>query len=270
MIIGNKDFDLKNGHYIMGILNVTPDSFSDGGTHNTLDTALFQTEKMISEGAAVIDIGGESTRPGAASVSAEEEQERVLPVIEAVKARFDVPVSLDTYRASTAAAGIAAGVDLMNDIWGLLADPDMGKVIANAGIPAVLMHNRLNHEGYKDLIPEVRIDLEDLVQRAETAGIAKEKIILDPGIGFVKTTEENLQVMHHLGDLMIPGIPMLLGTSRKSMIGNTLQLPVDQRVEGTLVTTILGAQKGCCIFRVHDVKENLRALRMWEAIEGNA
>lgn len=269
MIIGKKDFNLENGRYIMGILNVTPDSFSDGGQHNTLDGALFQTEKMIVEGASIIDIGGESTRPGGDPVTAQEEQERVLPVIEAIKARFDIPLSLDTYRASTAKSGIEAGIDLMNDVWGLLADPDMGSVIADAGIPAVLMHNRVNHEGYRDLIPEVRADLEDIVTRSLAAGIEKEKIILDPGIGFVKTTQENLQVMKHLEDLMIPGIPMLLGTSRKSMIGNTLQLPVTERLEGTITTTVLGAQKGCCIFRVHDVKENLRALRMWEAIENS-
>ena len=233
MIIGNKTFDTKHHGYIMGILNVTPDSFSDGGKYDHLDAALKHADEMIRDGAAIIDVGGESTRPGYTLISDEEEIARVTPVIEALKKEFDVPVSLDTYKSGVAKAGIEAGADLINDIWGLKWDV---------------------------------ADLDETMKMAKEAGIKKETIMLDPGIGFAKDLDQNLELMNHLELLNQWDVPVLLGTSRKSMIGLTLDLPSDQRVEGTVATTVSGYMKGCRFFRVHDVKENMRAMKMIEAI----
>ena len=265
MIIGNKTFDTQHEAYIMGILNVTPDSFSDGGKFNTLDAALRQTERMVEEGAAIIDIGGESTRPGYTKLSDEEELSRVLPVIEAVKKRFDVPVSLDTYKSGVAREGLRAGADMINDIWGLKYDEKMAEVIASSGVSCCLMHNRKEAD-YRDFMQDVAADLADTIHLAEAAGIADEKIILDPGVGFGKTYENNLEIINCLEELNMFGYPLLLGCSRKSVIGLTLDLPVTERVEGTLVTTMFGVQKGCMFVRVHDVKENVRTIKMCEAI----
>ena len=271
MKIGNREFDFENSCYIMGILNVTPDSFSDGGKHNDIDAALRRTEEMIEEGAAIIDVGGVSTRPGHEQISEEEEIERVVPVIEAIKQRFDVPVSLDTYKSNVAKEGIGAGADLINDIWGMRYEQDqeqtMAKVVAKADIPCVLMHNRQSTE-YLDYPAQVFAELEKSASVARGAGVRKEHIILDPGIGFGKTYEQNLTLMNSLEKMNALGYPWLLGTSRKSMIGLTLDLPADQRVEGTIATTVIGAMKGCSIFRVHDVKENKRALDMTLKILG--
>ncbi len=265
MKIGTKEFDLENEFYVMGILNVTPDSFSDGGKYNDLDHALRQAERMVEEGAAILDVGGESTRPNHVKISSEEEIERVCPVIEALKQRFDVPVSLDTYKSDVASAGIAAGADLLNDIWGLKWDGTMAKVIADAGIACCLMHNRKDNV-YNNLVEDVLDDLRECVDMALAAGIAKDKIMLDPGIGFAKDLDQNLSMMKHVGRIKELGYPILLGTSRKSMIGLTLDLPVTEREEGTLTTSIIGLMEGCSIFRVHDVQTNMRGLKMAQAI----
>ena len=267
MKIGNRDFDMTAHTYIMGILNVTPDSFSDGGRWNDRDKALKHVEDMIAEGMDVVDVGGESTRPGYTMLSDEEEIRRVVPVIEEIKSNFDIPVSLDTYKSAVAKAGIAAGADLINDIWGLKYDGDMAGVIAESGLPCCLMHNRKEPD-YQNFMRDVASDLEETVRIAREAGISDEKILLDPGVGFGKTYENNLEIINHLEELHKLGFPLLLGTSRKSVIGLTLDLPADQRVEGTLVTTVMGVLKGCSFVRVHDVKENARAVKMTEAIVG--
>lgn len=265
MQIGGWEFDVGNHTYIMGILNVTPDSFSDGGTFNRLDAALFHVEEMLKEGMDLLDIGGESTRPGYTVLSAEEEIERVVPVLEKVKARFDVPISLDTCKAKVAEAGLKAGADLINDIWGLKYDPEMAEVIGRGKVPCVLMHNRKAAD-YGNFLEEVAADLRESIALAKEAGIAEDRIILDPGVGFGKTYEQNLQIMKSMEILHQFGYPLLLGTSRKSVIGLTLDLPVQDRVEGTLVTTVFGVLNRCAFVRVHDVKENVRAVRMAEAI----
>ena len=268
MRIGNKEFLDSGRTYIWGILNVTPDSFSDGGKYDRLDAALCQVERMVQEGMDVLDIGGESTRPGHVQISDEEEIERVAPVIEAVKARFDVPVSLDTYKYEVARAGAQAGADLINDIWGLKYDEgQMAAFLAERGLPCCLMHNRRQAE-YGDFLPELKADLQETLAIASRAGVRKEHIILDPGVGvgFAKTREQNLEVLANLGGLRELGCPVLLGASRKSVIGLTLDVPVTERLEGTLVTTVFAVLSGCSHVRVHDVKENVRAVRMAEAI----
>ena len=263
--IGNKMFQKKGHTYVMGILNVTPDSFSDGGKWNDKDRALRHVEEMLADGTDILDIGGESTRPGYTLLSDEEEIARVVPIIEAVKARFDVPISLDTYKSKVAQAGIAADADLINDIWGLKYDDKMAAVIAESGLPCCLMHNRKAAD-YQDFMQDVAADLAETLQIAEKAGIADEKIILDPGVGFGKSYENNLEIINCLEELHMFGYPLLLGCSRKSVIGLTLDLPVTERIEGTLVTTVMGVIKGASFVRVHDIKENVRAIRMTEAI----
>jgi len=266
MRIGKREFAVSGKTYVMGILNVTPDSFSDGGAWNGKDRALFHAERMIRQGADILDVGGESTRPGHIRISDEEEAARVIPVVKALKAQFDIPLSVDTYKSEVAKAAIDAGADLINDIWGLKADPKMAEVIAEAGVPCCLMHNR-NNTAYRQYLPEVLSDLNECLCMADRAGIAREKIILDPGIGFGKTYEQNMTIMNRLEMLHDLGCPILLGTSRKSMIGLTLDLPVDQREEGTLVTTVMAVQKGCMFVRVHNVEANVRAIQMTEAIQ---
>ena len=266
MKIGNKDFQTKGQTYIMGILNVTPDSFSDGGKWNQMDAALRHVEDMLAEGMDIVDIGGESTRPGYTLIPDQQEIDRVVPMIEAVKARFDVPISLDTYKSAVAKAGLAAGADLINDIWGLKYDPDMAGVIAAAGVPSCLMHNR-RAAGYQNFFPEMLEDLQQTLNLADAAGIARETIILDPGVGFAKSYENNLECVKRLPELISAfDLPVLLGTSRKSMIGLALNLPADQRVEGTIATSVMAVMAGCMFVRVHDVQANARAVRMTEAI----
>lgn len=266
MRIGDREFDLKHRCYVMGILNITPDSFSDGGKFQEMDQALFHVEEMIEEGADIIDIGGESTRPGHTKISAEEEIDRVVPLIEEVKNRFNIQISLDTYKSSVAKAGILAGADLINDIWGLKYDAQMARVIAEADVPCCLMHNR-EEAVYTSFVTDVIADLQESLSLAGEAGIAQDKIILDPGIGFGKTYEQNLEMLAKLERLHVLRCPLLLGCSRKSVIGLALDLPVTERLEGTLVTTVLAMWKGCSFVRVHDVKENLRALKMAEVIK---
>lgn len=265
MIIGCRDFDVKNHTYIMGILNVTPDSFSDGGKYNNLDNAKRRVEEMVEEGADIIDVGGESTRPGHVAISVQEEIDRVIPYIEMIKKDFDIPVSVDTYKSVVASAAIDAGVDMINDIWGLRKDPMMARTIAKSGLACCLMHNRSQLE-YTNFLLNVFADLNETLRLAETVSIDKEKIILDPGIGFAKNYEQSLEVLHYLEDFHQFGLPMLLAASRKSVIGNTLNLPVDERIEGTLVTTVMAVMKNYSFVRVHDIKENKRAIQMAEAI----
>lgn len=266
MKIGSREFDVKNHTYVMGILNVTPDSFSDGGNYTETDRALFHVEQMLKEGADLVDIGGESTKPGYVPVPEEEEIRRIYPIIEAVKSRFDVPVSLDTYKSKVAKAGIEAGADLINDIWGLQYE-EMAEVIAKAGLPCCLMHNR-REAVYGNFMEDVAADLARTLHIARKAGISEDRIILDPGVGFAKTYEQNLEIINRLEELRIFECPILLGTSRKSVIGLTLDLPTAERLEGTLVTTVMAVMKGCSFVRVHDVKENVRAVKMAEAILG--
>lgn len=269
MKIGNREFDLINKTYIMGILNVTPDSFSDGGRWNDLETAKRHVAEMIEEGADIIDIGGESTRPGYTVLPDEEEIARVVPYIEMVKKNFDIPVSVDTYKGGVAEAAIKAGADLVNDIWGLKWDDKLAGVIARSGLPCCLMHNRKEPD-YKEFMPDMLDDLRETLRIAEEAGIAKDKIILDPGVGFGKTYENNLEAINRLEEMHKLGCPILLGTSRKSVIGLTLELPASERVEGTLVTTVFGVMKGAAFVRVHDVKENYRTIKMTERILGRS
>lgn len=265
MKIGNKEFDLVNHTYVMGILNVTPDSFSDGGKYYKPESALVRAKWMVEEGADVIDIGGESTRPGHAQISEEEEISRIVPVIEKIKSKLDVPISVDTYKSKVAKAAIEAGADLINDIWGLKYDKDMAPLIAKYQLPCVLMHNRSNME-YEDFMKDMFADLEETVRIAREAQIADDKIILDPGIGFAKTYEMNLEVLRYLEDFHRFGYPMLLASSRKSVIGNALDLPVTERMEGTLVTTVMAVMKRYAFVRVHDIKENKRAIKMTQEI----
>lgn len=265
MKIGNKEFQTRGRTYCMGILNVTPDSFSDGGKFIKPDLALKHVEQMLADGMDVLDIGGESTRPGHQQISVQEEIERVTPVIELIKKEFDVPVSLDTYKPEVAKAGILAGADLINDIWGLKYDSGMAVLLAESGLPCCLMHNR-KEAVYSNFMQEIAADLADTIHLAQKAGICDEQIILDPGVGFGKTYEQNLEVMNCMEELKVLGYPILLGSSRKSVIGLTLHVPAEERLEGTLATTVLAVIKGCMFVRVHDVKENVRAIRMTEAI----
>ena len=267
MRIGTREFDVENRTYVMGILNVTPDSFSDGGNFNVLDAALKHTEEMIADGADIIDVGGESTRPGYTKISDREEIERTVPVIEAIKKRFDIPVSIDTYKAAVAEAAVTAGADLVNDIWGLKYEERMAEVIAASGAACCLMHNRDNMD-YKCFMEDMKNDLRETIELAQKAGIAEDRIILDPGVGFAKSYENNLEAIRCMGLLKELGYPVLLGTSRKSVIGLTLDLPVTERVEGTLVTTVMAVEQGAAFVRVHDVKANVRAIKMAEAIKG--
>ena len=256
MIIGRREFD---------ILNVTPDSFSDGGHFDKMDAALLHAEKMIKEGADIFDVGGESTRPGHVQITDEEEIARVVPVIEKLKKEFDVPISIDTYKSAVAEAAVCAGADLVNDIWGLKYDEKMADVIAKHDVACCLMHNR-NEAVYDSFLFDFMKDMKECVKIADKAGIARDKIILDPGVGFGKTYEMNLEIIQKLEIMHEFKLPILLGTSRKSVIGLTLDLPANEREEGTLVTTVYAVQKRCAFVRVHDVEKNKRAILMTQAL----
>lgn len=263
MKIGKLQFDFNKNGYIMGILNVTPDSFSDGGKFDNIELAVKQAQRMAEEGAMIIDIGGESTRPGHQEVTAEEEIARVVPVIKQLSRLLAIPISIDTSKAAVAKAAIEAGASMINDVWGFKSDPEIASVAAQYDVPVCLMHNR-EVKVYDNLIKDMTADLQESIEIAIEAGVKKENIILDPGIGFAKTLSDNLKVMQSLEVFTDLGYPVLLGTSRKSMVGLALELPVEERLEGTLATTVLGYMRGCRIFRVHDVKENYRALKMTE------
>ncbi|MBO4904421.1 MAG: dihydropteroate synthase [Lachnospiraceae bacterium] len=261
MKIRNTEFDLKKTTYVMGILNVTPDSFWDGGLHNTPETAVEHALKMIKDGAAIIDIGGESTRPGFVPVEAGEEMERVIPVIKGLRAVSDIPISIDTTKAEVAAAALAAGADIVNTVAGLGIDDKMLTVVKDHKSVLVLTYDH----SYVNPLGEALIEMAESVREA---GIDEDKIIVDPGIGFGKTDEDNLRIMNELPIITQIGYPILLGTSRKSMIGNVLGVPEDKRLAGTLATTVLATLAGVAIVRVHDVLENIQAIRMTETISG--
>lgn len=263
-----KDVKLQLGDrtLIMGILNVTPDSFSDGGRYNEVDRAIAHALEMVRDGADIIDIGGESTRPGHDPVSLQEELERVIPIVEALHRELpSIPISVDTYKAEVARQSLQAGAHIINDIWGFKADPMMAKVAAEYDCPVILMHNRDNRN-YRNLIEDVVEDLLESVEIARRNGVKDENIILDPGIGFAKDYTENLLVMKALDRLAELGYPLLLGTSRKRFIRTTLDLPVDELVMGTAATVALGVAQGCQIVRVHDVKEIKQLTQMCDSI----
>lgn len=279
--IAGRAFDWGDRTYIMGVVNVTPDSFSGDGLGDDIEAALAQAERMIEAGADLIDVGGESTRPGSEPISVEEELGRVVPVIEALARRADVPISIDTYRAEVAEEALTAGAHLVNDVWGLRMEPELAELAARHQVPLVLMHNRSRpkdaaqtaHLGgrylrveYEDLMADVIRELRDSISLAVEAGVEREKIIVDPGIGFGKTVEQNLQLMAKLAELKVLGRPILLGPSRKSFIGYTLDLPLDERVEGTAAAVAVGIANGADIVRVHDVKQMVRVTRMTDAM----
>ncbi len=265
MNIGKREFDTKNHTYIMGILNITPDSFSDGGRFKNLDSALFHAQEMIQDGADILDIGGESTRPEYEKITVEQEIERIAPVMERLRQNFDIPLSIDTYKSAVAKAALDAGADMVNDIWGLKYDAGMAGLIARRKVPCCLTHNR-KEALYEDFLSDFMADMKECVQIARKAGIEEEKIILDPGVGFGKNYEMNLEIIREVGKLRELGYPILLGASRKSVIGLALDLPISEREEGTLAVTVYGLLKGCSFIRVHDVKANKRAVRMMETI----
>lgn len=265
MHIGNRYFDIGRHTYIMGILNLTPDSFSDGGSYKNTDEALRRVEQMIAEGADIIDVGGESTRPGHIQISDDEEIERTAPVIHQIKTNFDIPVSVDTYKSPVAEAALMAGADLVNDIWGFKYDEDMAPLVKRYGAACCLMHNKANHT-YNDLIEDCLRETEECIRLAKAVGIEDDRIMTDPGIGFGKTYEQCLIVLKHMARFNELGYPVLLGTSRKSCIGRTLDAPVDDRVLGTAATTVMGVMANMAFVRVHDVKANAQAIAMTEAI----
>ncbi len=258
--------DIGSRTFVMGILNATPDSFSDGGRFNEVEAGVKHALQMVEEGADIIDVGGESTRPGAAEVTREDELKRVVPLIENIRKEVSVPISIDTYKAHVAEAALKAGANIVNDVWGLQREPDIAKVAAKAGAPVIAMHNQVGTEYSEDIIESMIKFFKKSIQIALDAGVPKEHIILDPGIGFGKTSEQNVIVMGRLQELHVLGYPILLGTSRKSMIGKILDLPSAERVEGTIATNVLGVLVGMEIIRVHDVKENLRAVKVADAI----
>ncbi len=251
--------------YIMGILNVTPDSFSDGGQFNTIEGAVKWAKAMAAEGADIIDIGGESTRPGHEAVDADEEIKRVVPVIHHLTKEIDIPVSVDTMKAQVAEKALEAGAHIVNDVWGLQRDPMLADVIARSGAGVVVMHNK-NEKEYTDLMGDIIKFLRQSISIAEKAGIGRESIAIDPGIGFGKTPQHNLEVMRKLNELNTLNLPVLLGTSRKSFIGHVLDLPVNERIEGVAATVTLGIAGGVDIIRVHDVKEMSRVAKMTDAM----
>lgn len=263
---GKYPLKLGTRTFIMGIINVTPDSFSDGGDFIDVERAVGQGLRMMDEGVDIIDIGGESTRPGSAEVGAEEELRRIIPVIEQFVKKVPVPISIDTYKAEVAEAALKKGVHMINDVWGLQRDPQMAEVIAKYDVPVVAMHNQVGTFYQGDIMEEIIRFLEKSISIAKAAGIRDEHIILDPGIGFGKTPEQNIVVLARLEELNKLGYPFLLGTSRKSMIGKILDLPPKERVEGTISTSVIGVMKGADILRVHDVKENRRAVLVADAI----
>lgn len=259
-------FEYGKRTYIMGILNVTPDSFSDGGNFNNIDAAIKHAREMIEDGVDIIDIGGESTRPGHKYVEADEEIQRVTPVIKELKKEINVPISIDTYKSKVAEEALKLGVEMINDVWGLKRDKDMAKVVAKYDAHVCIMHNQDGTDYNEDIMESIKKSLNESISIALKAGVKKDKIVLDPGIGFGKTFEQNLEVLKRLDELNDLGYPILLGTSRKSVIGNVLNVEPKERLEGTIATTVLGVRDGVDIVRVHDVKENLKAAKMADAI----
>ena len=268
--IGGRRFAWGERTYVMGVINVTPDSFSNDGVGGDVDAAVRMAAQFQEDGADIIDVGGESTRPpgiygNSKPVSVDEELGRVVPMIEAIKRETDLPVSIDTYKAAVAQAAIEAGASIINDIWAFQRDPEMRKVAADAVMPVVLMHNQVGTE-YDDPVPDIVEGLRQRVDAAVHGGVRQENIIVDPGMGFGKTAEQNLEILRRLGEFGALGLPLLVGMSRKSTIGFVLGLPVDDRVEGTAATVALSIAGGADIVRVHDVKEMARVARMTDAV----
>ncbi|MFD1417082.1 dihydropteroate synthase [Oceanobacillus jeddahense] len=249
----------------MGILNVTPDSFSDGGQYTDIEKAVAKGKKMEEDGADIIDIGGESTRPGHTPVSAEEEIERIIPVIEALKDSLQTPISVDTFKAAVAEQAVKAGASIINDIWGAKREPEIAEIAARYEVSMILMHNRTDMD-YGDFMTDVKADLQESISIAKKAGVEDNQIILDPGIGFAKTMKQNQYMIKELQELTTFGYPVLLAASRKRFIGDILDVPADQRDIGTAATTVIGIAKGARIIRVHDVKANLEAAKVADAI----
>lgn len=262
-----RHLDLGEKAVIMGVLNVTPDSFSDGGRFVALERALEQAERMIGEGAAIVDVGGESTRPGAEPVGAAQEQDRVLPVVEALARRGGVLISLDTYREETARLGVAAGAHILNDVWGLQREPGIANVAAETGAGLVIMHTSRGREKLADVIEDQRVFLSRSLQIARDAGVAERQIVLDPGFGFGKeTAEENLELMARFSELKALGFPLLAGTSRKRFVGAVTGRDARGRDPGTAATSVILRLKGAALFRVHDVAINKDALAFADAM----
>lgn len=263
----DKTLTLDGGPKIVGILNVTPDSFFDGGRHQTLESVLRQAMQIVAEGVSIIDIGGQSTRPGHVEVSVEDEISRVVPVIEALAGRLQVPLSIDTYKPAVARAAVQAGADIINDVHGFQRHPELAEIAAQHDCGVILMHHEAGFlESTGGTMERIATFLRRSLDLALAAGVAREKIILDPGIGFAKTHAQNLEILARLGELHSLGCPLLLGASRKSVIAHVLALPPDQRLEGTLATTALAVWQGVEFIRAHDVSANLRAAHMAKAI----
>jgi dihydropteroate synthase len=262
----DKEIILGDKTLVMGILNVTPDSFSDGGQFNSIETAVKHAGMMIDEGADIIDIGGESTRPGSKEVAEQEELDRVVPIIKAIREKYDVLISIDTYKAKVADAALLAGADIINDVWGMQKEPEIAEIAVRHNVPLIAMHNQIGTDYTEDIILAMKKFFEKSYEIAFEKGLKRSQIILDPGIGFGKTPEQNVVVMKRLGEMMAWGEPVLLGTSRKSMIGKILDLPADQRLEGTLATNIYGISLGVDIIRIHDVEAHVRGAKVMDAI----
>ncbi|WP_286138324.1 dihydropteroate synthase [Bacillus sp. AFS055030] len=265
LICGNYSLPIQNETIVMGILNVTPDSFSDGGRYNEIELAIQHAKKLIADGAKIIDVGGESTRPGAATVDVEEELRRVVPIITALAKEIDVPISIDTYKSEVAKQAVEAGATIINDVWGAKKDPKIAEVAAAYNVPICLMHNRTD-ENYYSLMSDLVCDLVESIQIAKRAGVKDEMIILDPGVGFAKSAEQNLEVLNQMEQIKALDYPVLLGTSRKRFIGEVLGTEVHERMEGTGATVCLGITKGCEIVRVHDVLAISRMTKMMDAM----
>ncbi len=266
---GNTEFRWGERTYVMGVCNLSPDSFSGDGLGDDVEATLAQAKRMVAEGADIIDIGGESTRPGtepSAAGDIDEELRLVIPAIERLAGELSVPLSIDTYKASVASRAVAAGASMINDIWGLKRDPGIAQVAARAGVPVILMANQRDAPPKVGIMAKVISDLEMGIKLAMEAGVAGENVIVDPGIGFGKTLEQNLELVNRLSELKVLGKPILLGTSRKSMIGLVLDLPADQRLEGNLAATAIGIANGADMVRVHDVRQTVLVCRMSDAI----
>ena len=261
---GNMEFRWGQRTYVMGIVNVDPDSFSGDGLRDA-ESAIDQGKRFAAEGADIIDVGGESTRPGFKPVSADEELGRVMPVIERLASELSVPLSIDTYKSEVARKAVAAGARMINDVWELKRDPKLARVAAEAGVPLVISQNQ-RESHFQDFFPELIASLKRSIQVALDAGVNWSNIIIDPGVGFGKTAEQNVEIVRRLAELKALGRPILLGTSRKSFIGHALDLPVDQRLEGTAATVAIGIANGADIVRVHDVAQMVRVARMSDAI----
>ncbi len=261
---GNTVFKWGERTYVMGIVNVDPDSFSGDGLRDA-ESAKAQAKRMVAEGADIIDVGGESTRPNAKPLSTEEELRRVMPLIERLAGELPVPVSIDTYKSEVARRAVAAGARMINDVWELKRDPKIAQVAAEAGVPLIISQNQRDSE-FRNFFPELIASLRKSIQVALDAGVPWENIIIDPGVGFGKTVEQNMEIVRRLAELKVLGRPILLGTSRKSFIGHVLDLPADQRLEGTAATVAIGIANGADMVRVHDVAQMVRVVRMSDAI----